>query len=96
MTWIFQPGKHVCESPEGTAAIMGSDPSFNAWARTNSFGPESGLADLIHQALEKSLEIDYQIESKGSPDKKKFMEIARKEGMRKAIKFRDARFSIDE
>ena len=34
-------GKHDCESPEGTAATMGSDPSFNAWARTNSFGPES-------------------------------------------------------
>ena len=50
----------------------------------------------LHEALEKSLEIDYQIESKGSPDKKKFMEIARKEGMRKAIKFRDTRFSIDE
>ena len=50
----------------------------------------------LHEALEKSLEIDYQIESKGSPDKKKFMEIARKEGMRKAIKFRDSRFPIDE
>ena len=51
---------------------------------------------FLSEALEKSLEIDYQIESKGSPDKKKFMEIARKEGMRKAIKFRDSRFSIDE
>tara|TARA_B100001287_G_scaffold19157_1_gene14197 strand:- start:379 stop:1197 length:819 start_codon:yes stop_codon:yes gene_type:complete len=50
----------------------------------------------LHEALEKSLEIDFLIESKGSPDKKKFMEIARKEGMRKAIKFRDSRFSIDE
>ena len=34
----------------------------------------------IHESLENSLEIDYQIESQGSPDKKKFMEIARKEG----------------
>ena len=50
----------------------------------------------IHESLENSLEIDYQIESKGSPDKKKFMEIARKEGMREAIKFRDKRFSINE
>ena len=50
----------------------------------------------LHEALKKNLEIDYQIESKGSPDKKKFMEVARKEGMRKAIKFRDIRFSIDE
>ena len=50
----------------------------------------------LHEALKKNLEIGYQIESKGSPDKKKFMEVARKEGMRKAIKFRDIRFSIDE
>ena len=50
----------------------------------------------LHESLKKSLEIDYQIESRGSPDKKKFMEVARKEGMRAAIKFRDTRFSIDE
>jgi enoyl-CoA hydratase/carnithine racemase len=50
----------------------------------------------IHESLENSLEIDYQIESRGSPDKKSFMEIARKEGMRTAIKFRDKRFSINE
>ena len=50
----------------------------------------------IHKSLENSLEIDYQIESQGSPDKKKFMEIARNHGMRTAIKFRDKRFSIDE
>ena len=50
----------------------------------------------IHESLENSLEIDYQIESEGSPDKKNFMEIARKEGMREAIKFRDKRFSINE
>ena len=50
----------------------------------------------IHESLKNSLEIDYQIESQGSPDKKNFMEIARKEGMREAIKFRDKRFSINE
>ena len=50
----------------------------------------------IHESLENSLEIDYQIESQGSPDKKKFMEIAKKEGMQTAIKFRDKRFSINE
>ena len=50
----------------------------------------------IHESLENSLEIEYQIESQGSPDKKNFMEIARKEGMREAIEFRDKRFSINE
>ena len=50
----------------------------------------------IHESLENGLEIDYQIESQGSPDKKRFMEIARKKGMRAAIKFRDKRFAINE
>ena len=59
--------------------------------KIEAFGDEAK-----NKALKKNIEIDYQIESKGSPDKKKFMEVARKEGIRKAIKFRDIRFSIDE
>ena len=38
-------------------------------------------------------DIDLQIESAGSPDKKKFMDIARKDGLRAAIAWRDARFA---
>ena len=33
------------------------------------------------------------IEGEGSEDKRRFMEIARKEGLRKAIAWRDARFA---
>jgi enoyl-CoA hydratase len=46
----------------------------------------------MRAALQASLDIDLQIESQGSPDKKQFMDIARKEGLRAAIAWRDARF----
>jgi enoyl-CoA hydratase len=44
------------------------------------------------EALNAALDIDLAIEGKGSDDKRRFMEIARKEGLRKAIAWRDARF----
>src|SRR6516164_1154006 len=49
------------------------------------------------EALNAALDIDLAIEGKGSEDKRRFMEIARKEGLRKAIAWRDARFgeSVD-
>jgi hypothetical protein len=47
----------------------------------------------IQKALKVALDIDHQIESVGSPDKKAFMDIARERGMREAIAWRDARFA---
>jgi len=44
------------------------------------------------EALNAALDIDLAIEGKGSDDKRAFMEIARKDGLRKAIEWRDARF----
>jgi enoyl-CoA hydratase len=44
------------------------------------------------EALEAALDIDLQIEGEGSIDKREFMEIARKEGLRAAIAWRDRRF----
>jgi hypothetical protein len=43
-------------------------------------------------ALEEALAIDLAIEGAGSPDKIQFMEIARREGLRAALAWRDARF----
>lgn len=45
------------------------------------------------EALATALDIDHGIESRGSPDKRRFMEIARTEGLRAAIAWRDERFS---
>lgn len=46
----------------------------------------------LTEALDEALDIDLSIEGEGSADKKRFMEIARKDGLRAAIAWRDARF----
>ena len=43
-------------------------------------------------ALEEALAIDLAIEGAGSPDKLQFMEIARRDGLKAALAWRDARF----
>src|SRR5262245_11048625 len=43
-------------------------------------------------ALEEALAIDLSIEGAGSPDKAAFMEIARRDGLKAALAWRDARF----
>jgi len=48
-----------------------------------------GLVDALNGALD----IDLAIEGQGNDDKRAFMEIAWKEGLRKAIAWRDARFA---
>jgi enoyl-CoA hydratase len=45
------------------------------------------------EALESALDIDLAIEGEGSVDKLRFMEIARRDGLRAAFAWRDARFS---
>ncbi len=48
------------------------------------------------EALRSGLDIDLQIEGEGSVDKRQFMEIARRSGLRAAIAWRDARFAESE
>ena len=50
----------------------------------------------MQRALETALDIDHAIESQGSPDKRAFMEIARAQGLKAALAWRDARFRTDE
>ncbi len=45
------------------------------------------------EALEAALDIDLQIEGQGSPDKIAFLEVARREGLKAALAWRDARFA---
>ena len=47
----------------------------------------------LTEALDEALMIDLGIEGEGSIDKKTFMDIARKDGLRAAIAWRDARFA---
>ncbi len=46
----------------------------------------------LTKALEEALTIDLSIEGDGSADKRQFMDIARRDGLRAAIAWRDARF----
>ena len=43
-------------------------------------------------ALEEALAIDLAIEGAGSPDKVQFFDIARRDGLKAAIAWRDTRF----
>jgi enoyl-CoA hydratase len=45
------------------------------------------------EALEAALDIDLQIEGEGTAEKRQFLEIARRDGLRAALAWRDARFS---
>ena len=45
------------------------------------------------EALEMALDIDLHIEAQGSPDKRAFLDIARRDGLRAALAWRDARFA---
>ena len=45
------------------------------------------------EALQAALDIDLAIEGQGSPDKREFMDIARADGLRAALAWRDARFA---
>jgi enoyl-CoA hydratase len=48
----------------------------------------------LFEALDAALDIDLLIEGGGSPDKMQFMNIARAEGLKAALVWRDARFAV--
>jgi enoyl-CoA hydratase len=48
------------------------------------------------EALEMALDIDLRIEGEGSPDKLTFLDIARRDGLRSALAWREARFARRE
>ncbi len=47
----------------------------------------------MREALAAGLDIDLQIEGQGSVDKRRFMDIARKDGLKAALAWREARFA---
>ncbi len=48
----------------------------------------------MRAALDTALDIDHAIESHGSPDKRRFMDVAREQGLKAALAWRDARFKL--
>jgi enoyl-CoA hydratase len=45
------------------------------------------------EALAAALDIDLQIEGEGTADKQQFMDLVRRDGLRAALAWRDARFA---
>lgn len=48
----------------------------------------------MRAALVTALDIDHAIESHGSPDKRRFMDLAREQGLKAALAWREARFKV--
>jgi enoyl-CoA hydratase len=83
------------EELEGTALAMAEhiaaiDP--NLVKETKRAINHAFEARHMLEALEEALAIDLAVEGAGSPDKVQFMEIARRDGLKAALAWRDARF----
>jgi enoyl-CoA hydratase len=83
------------EALEANAAIIARHLSAidpNLVKRTKQAINQSLERQGLLDALEAALAIDLEIEGVGSPDKIAFMDIARAEGLKAALVWRDARF----
>jgi len=83
------------EALEAKAAIIAGHLSAidpNLVKRTKHAINQSIERQGLLDALEAALAIDLEIEGVGSPDKIAFMDIARAEGLKAALAWRDARF----
>jgi long-chain acyl-CoA synthetase len=87
---VVEPGEHLATALRIARNIAVIDPDLvrdtkKALNRTYEI---QGMRD----ALRTALDIDHAIESAGSPDKKRFMDLAREQGLKTALAWRDARF----
>jgi enoyl-CoA hydratase/carnithine racemase len=87
---VVQPGEHLSETLRIARRIAVVDPDLvrdtkKALNRTYEI-------QGMRSALATGLDIDHAIESHGSPDKRRFMDLAREQGLKAALAWRDARF----
>jgi enoyl-CoA hydratase/carnithine racemase len=87
---VVQPGEHLSETLRIARRIAVVDPDLvrdtkKALNRTYEI-------QGMRAALDTALDIDHAIESHGSPDKRRFMDLAREQGLKAALAWRDARF----
>jgi enoyl-CoA hydratase/carnithine racemase len=87
---VVAAGTHVSTALRIAANIAVMDP--NLVRDTKAAINRSYEARGMHAALKAALDIDHAIESRGSEDKRQFMDIARAQGLKAAIAWRDARF----
>ena len=84
-------GTHVEEALRAARGIALIDP--NLVAETKKALNRTYEIQGMSTALKVALDIDHTIESHGSPDNRAVMDVAREQGMRNAIAWRDARFA---
>jgi enoyl-CoA hydratase/carnithine racemase len=87
---VVEPGEHLAAALRIARNIAVIDPGLvrdtkKALNRTYEI-------QGMRAALDAALNVDHAIESAGSPDKKRFMDLAREQGLKAALAWRDARF----
>jgi len=87
---VVEPGEHLATALRIARNIAVIDPDLvrdtkKALNRTYEI-------QGMRAALKEALDVDHAIESAGSPDKKRFMDLAREQGLKAALAWRDARF----
>jgi enoyl-CoA hydratase len=87
---VVEPGEHLAAALRIARNIAVIDPELvrdtkKALNRTYEI-------QGMRAALKAALDIDHAIESAGSPDKKRFMDLAREQGLKAALAWREARF----
>jgi enoyl-CoA hydratase/carnithine racemase len=88
---VVPPGAHVETAMRIARNIAAIDPQLVQ--DTKQAINRSYEARGMEQALQCALDVDHAIESHGSPDKRRFMDIARASGLKSALAWRDARFA---
>jgi len=88
---IVPPGEEVEHALQMAAAMAAMDPSLVR--QTKQAINRSYQIMGMGEALEMALDIDLQIEGEGTDDKREFMTILRRDGLRAAIAWRDSRFA---
>jgi enoyl-CoA hydratase len=88
---VVPQGTHLDEAMRTARGMALMDPDLVA--QTKKALNQTYDIQGMQMALQVALDIDHSIESHGSPDKRAFMDVARQQGMREAIAWRDARFA---
>ena len=87
-------GTHAEEALRAARGIALMDP--NLVAETKKARNRTYKIQRMSMALNVALDVDYTIKSHGPPDRRAFMDIAREQGIRHAIAWRDTRFAKEK
>ena len=91
---VVPEGKHLEEGMKIARHIAVIDP--NLVRDTKKALNRTFEIQGMRAALDTALDIDHAIESHGSPDKRAFMDLAREQGLKAALAWREARFKQKE